>query len=208
MGIHLIRLVVTSGFVNSHPCSHQCSHPILFTLVEPYCGFAPDAMHTLLEAVFFEAHVAGQREIEDRQLDEAALSLEQPQVLAEIRAAERSAERLPFEMFEARAEKGHYVEIVEGKASESKKHRGKRGEICKDDKSGMPYKVKLADGNSSCLDCAPGRLTVKRNQDACKPCQRGRFAPNNGTSSCLLCPRGKHGGKSADHQDDGWVSGK
>jgi hypothetical protein len=91
----------------------------------------------LLQAVFFEAHVTQRRVIEDRQLDEAALSLDAPSALAAIRAA-----HAPF-AYEGRAEKGHYVEVVAGE------HMGKRGVITRDDKSGSPYKVTFADGATS-----------------------------------------------------------
>ena len=90
----------------------------------------------LLQAVFFEAHVKQQRVIEDRQLDEAALSLDAPS-LAAIREA-----HAPF-VFEGRAEIGHFVEVVEGE------HAGKRGVISRDDKDSEPYKVTFADGEES-----------------------------------------------------------
>jgi hypothetical protein len=48
-------------------------------------GGAPGKQLQLLRAVFFEAHLAQRREIEDRQLDEAALQLEMPRTLAAIR---------------------------------------------------------------------------------------------------------------------------
>ena len=48
-------------------------------------GASSKELRRLMQAVFFEAHVAGQREIEDQQLDEAALSLELPEELAAIR---------------------------------------------------------------------------------------------------------------------------
>ena len=101
-------------------------------------GAATAELHRLLQAIFFEAHVAQRRVIEDRQLDEAALGLDCPELLAEIREGDAKA---PFEPFEGRAEIGHYVEVVkEGK------HAGKRGVITKDDKTNLPYKVTFADG--------------------------------------------------------------
>ena len=48
-------------------------------------GASSKELRRLMQAVFFEAHVAQRREIEDWQLDEAALSLELPEVLADIR---------------------------------------------------------------------------------------------------------------------------
>ena len=48
-------------------------------------GASSKELRRLMQAVFFEAHVAQQREIENWHLDEAALSLELPEVLAHIR---------------------------------------------------------------------------------------------------------------------------
>jgi hypothetical protein len=48
-------------------------------------GASSTELRRLMQAIFFEAHVSGQRQIEDQQLDEAALSLELPEVLAAIR---------------------------------------------------------------------------------------------------------------------------
>ena len=59
-------------------------------------GASSKELRRLMQAVFFEAHVAGQREIEDQQLDEAALSLELPEELAAIRKRRNG-----------QAEKGH-----------------------------------------------------------------------------------------------------
>ena len=78
------------------------------------------ALRRLLQAVFFEAHVAQRRVIEDRQLDEAALALELPEVLAAIRDRAMAA---PFEPFEGKDEVGHYVEVVE------REDKGRRGVI-------------------------------------------------------------------------------
>ena len=103
-------------------------------------GFSSDALRRLLQRIFFEAHVAQRRIIEDRQLDEAALGLERPEALAAIR---EHAAQAPFALFEARAEIGHYVEMVEGK------HAGKRGVITTDNKSSIPYKVTFPDGQVS-----------------------------------------------------------
>jgi predicted NACHT family NTPase len=50
-------------------------------------GVASAQLHTLLLRVFFEAHVAQRRIIEDRQLDEAALGLEAPEALKAIHVA-------------------------------------------------------------------------------------------------------------------------
>ena len=49
-------------------------------------GASSTELRRLMQAIFFEAHVAGHREIEDQQVDEAALSLELPEALAEIQA--------------------------------------------------------------------------------------------------------------------------
>ena len=98
---------------------------------------ASDELRALLQCIFFEAHVAQRRVIEDRQLDEAALGLAAPEALRAIR--ERAAKE-PFALYEGRAEMGHYVEVVKGE------HEGKRGVITTDDKSGNPYRVAFADG--------------------------------------------------------------
>ena len=92
-------------------------------------GAATPQLTALLQRVFFEAHVAQRRVIEDRQLDEAALGMEAPDELRAIRAAHD-----PF-AHEGRAEKGHYVEVLAGK------HAGKCGVITKDDHSSHPYRV-------------------------------------------------------------------
>jgi hypothetical protein len=108
-------------------------------------GVASAELLRLLQRIFFEAHVAQRRLIEDRQLDEAALGLEAPEALAKIRAeAAASAATMPFEPFGGRAEMGHYVEVTkEGE------HKGKRGMITTDDKTGNPYKVTFANGTVS-----------------------------------------------------------
>ena len=48
-------------------------------------GASSRELRRLMQAIFFEAHSAGQREIEDRLLDAAALSLELPEAMEEIR---------------------------------------------------------------------------------------------------------------------------
>ena len=58
-------------------------------------GASSKELRRLMQAVFFKAHVAQRRDIEDWQLDEAALSLELPKVLTDIR-----------KRFEGQAEKG------------------------------------------------------------------------------------------------------
>ena len=68
-------------------------------------GVASAELRRLLQAVFFEAQVSQRRFIEDRQLDEAALGLERPEVLKAIR--KRSAESFPLPPFDGRAEGGH-----------------------------------------------------------------------------------------------------
>ena len=105
-------------------------------------GVVTPELTRLLQRIFFEAHVAQRRLIEDRQLDEAALGLEAPEALAKIRA---EAAAMPFEPFGGRAEMGHYVEVT--KKGEDK---GRRGVITADDKSSRPsYKVTFADGTVS-----------------------------------------------------------
>ena len=99
----------------------------------------------LLQRIFFEAHVAQRRVIEDYQLDEAALGLEAPEVLRQIR--ERAMQHAPFEPFDGRAENGHYVEVVKG--LQWGRRKGKRGVIIHDDKTSNPYKVRFADGEES-----------------------------------------------------------
>eukprot|EP00900_Chrysochromulina_parva_P013356 jgi/Chrpa1/22020/Chrysochromulina_OHIO_Genome00027621-RA len=103
-------------------------------------GVATPELTRLLQRIFFEAHVAQRRLIEDRQLEEAALGLEAPEVLAKIRA---EAAAMPFEPFGGRAEMGHYVEVTKGE------HKGRRGVIKADDKSVDPYKVTFVDGTVS-----------------------------------------------------------
>eukprot|EP00966_Prymnesium_polylepis_P315221 7283559-Prymnesium_polylepis.1 len=78
------------------------------------CGVSSDELRRLLQAVFFEAHVSQRRQLQDRQLDEAALGLERPEQLASIRSR---AAATPFErlgMFAERPELGHYVEVLSG----------------------------------------------------------------------------------------------
>jgi hypothetical protein len=90
------------------------------TVVELYAS-ASDAMlarggvvtaevRTLLEAVFFEAHVAQARVITDVQLLRAALgAFAPPGMLADL--DEKVA--YPFQTFKGRAEVGHYVELLD-----------------------------------------------------------------------------------------------
>jgi len=117
------------------------------TVAELY-AFASDAMlargggvtaevRTLLEAVFFEAHVAQARVITEVQLLRAALgAFAPPGTLADLDAKVAN----PFQTFKGRPEKGHYVELLDGE------RKGQRGVIVEDDKTDKPYKVKLADG--------------------------------------------------------------
>ena len=97
-------------------------------------------LRRLLQAVFFEAHQAQRRVIEDWQLDSAALQLDIPNRLAIILESRASA---PFQSFDGRPEVGHFVEAM------GEKGKGKRGVISKDDKSSNPYKVQYADGEES-----------------------------------------------------------
>ena len=62
-------------------------------------GAASDALRRLLLRIFFEAHTAQRRVIDDWQLDEAALGLEAPEELARIR--ERAVATAPFERYRA-----------------------------------------------------------------------------------------------------------
>jgi hypothetical protein len=108
-------------------------------------GAATPELRSLLQVVFFEAHVTQRREIEDRQLDEAALGLARPEELKAIRerAAERAREA-PFPPFEGRAEFGHFVEVLkEGE------HKGRRGVISYGPDREGDYKVKFANGTES-----------------------------------------------------------
>jgi hypothetical protein len=118
-------------------------------------GVATPELTRLLQRIFFEAHVAQRRLIEDRQLDEAALSLEAPEALAKIRS---EAAKMPFEPFGGRAEMGHYVEVTF--LTKEGEHKGRRGVITADDKSQKtltdvdtfettPYKITFADGTMS-----------------------------------------------------------
>ena len=84
----------------------------------------------MVQAVFFEAHAAERRVITTFHLEEAALGLFAPDVLAAIRCD------LPH--FEGRAAKGHYVEILAGP------HIGMRGVV-----SARPFRVVLSDGRMS-----------------------------------------------------------
>jgi Ran GTPase-activating protein (RanGAP) involved in mRNA processing and transport len=117
------------------------------TVAELY-AFASDAMlarggvvtadvRTLLEVVFFEAHVAQARVITDEQLLRAALgAFAPPGTLADLDAKVANL----FQTFKGRPMKGHYVELLDGE------RKGQRGVIVEDDKSSKPYKVKLSDG--------------------------------------------------------------
>ena len=94
-------------------------------------GVMTPELKRLLQRIFFEAHVAQRRLIEDRQLDEAALGLEAPEALAKIRA---EAAAMPFEPFGGRAELDHYVEVTE-----YVEDKGRRGVITTDDESQKEY---------------------------------------------------------------------
>ena len=105
-------------------------------------GGVSASVRRLLQAVFFAAHVAQRREIEDWQLDEAALALEAPRLLAGLhgRAADGH-----MAQFDGPPQQGHYVEAVNlGMAPTS--YAGQRGVISEVGISGM-CKVVLADGN-------------------------------------------------------------
>lgn len=68
-------------------------------------------LRSILQRVFFEAHVSQRREILDRQLDETALAAEKPEKLAEIReTARKKLLEQPFEPAEnTRPQLGQYV---------------------------------------------------------------------------------------------------
>eukprot|EP00900_Chrysochromulina_parva_P027515 jgi/Chrpa1/9398/Chrysochromulina_OHIO_Genome00015588-RA len=101
-------------------------------------GVVTEEVRTLLEVVFFEAHVAQARVITDVQLLRAVLgAFAPPGTLADLDA---KMAKNPFQTFEGRPEKGHYVELLDGE------RKGQRGVIVEDDKSDTPYMVKLADG--------------------------------------------------------------
>jgi len=87
---------------------------------------------TSRSAIFFEAHVAQRRLIEDRQLDEAALGLEAPEALAQIRA--EAVAKMAFKPFGGRAAIGHYVEVT-ATLEEQCEHEGRRGVITADDET-------------------------------------------------------------------------
>jgi Ran GTPase-activating protein (RanGAP) involved in mRNA processing and transport len=138
-------------------------------------GVATPELKRLLQRIFFEAHVAQRRLIEDRQLDEAALGLEAPEALAKIRA---EAAAMPFEPG-GRAEMGDYVEVTkEGE------HKGRRGVISTTENKicppTNPYKVTFADGTVSdglkrneLRSSGQGEMTVlQRAMDASAPAVR------------------------------------
>jgi hypothetical protein len=107
-------------------------------------GVTSEEVRQLLQAVFFEAHVAQRRVIDDRQLDEAALGLEQPETLAAIRA--RAVEKAPLPSFSGNFEVGHFVEVAEAE------HRSKRGVISEYVYRLNMYRVTFADGSSLDLE--------------------------------------------------------
>ena len=101
-------------------------------------GVVTAEARTLLEVVFFEAHVAQARVITDVQLLRAALgAFAPPGTLADLDA---KVAKDPFQTFKGGPEKGHYVELQDGE------RKGQRGVIVADKKDSQPYKVKLADG--------------------------------------------------------------
>jgi hypothetical protein len=104
-------------------------------------GVATPAMRRLMQFIFFEAQVLGNRKIDDEVLDVAALSLEAPERLARI----RDKQYWPFELFDGRAGMGHYVEVLWGE------HRGKRGVITTDEEDAHLYIVTFTNGGKSCF---------------------------------------------------------
>jgi Ran GTPase-activating protein 1 len=129
-------------------------------------GVASAELLRLLQRIFFEAHVAQRRLIEDLQLDEAALSLEAPKVLAKIRA-----KAAVWEPFGGRAEMGHYVEVTKGE------HKGKRGVITTDDKTRRMPLTRLHRGRTR------GRMPPQMPERA-----RYKVTFSNGTESGWLEP--------------------
>ena len=106
-------------------------------------GVVTAEVRTLLEVVFFEAHVAQARVITDVQLLRAALgAFAPPGMLTDLDAKVAKTSKVSnlFKTFKGRPEEGHYVELLDGE------RKGQRGVIVEDDKTGNPYKVKLADG--------------------------------------------------------------
>ena len=97
----------------------------------PSGGVVPH-LTALLQASFFEAHAAQRRIIEEGHVEEAALGLAQPEVLARLRA-----EMPPYH---GRAEAGHYVEVLTGE------HMGRRGVV-----SHRPFRVAFDDGTLSAV---------------------------------------------------------
>ncbi|KOO27955.1 hypothetical protein Ctob_003240, partial [Chrysochromulina tobinii] len=157
------------------------------TVVELYAS-ASDAMlarggvvtaevRTLLEVVFFEAHVAQARVITDVQLLRGALgAFAPPGTLADLDAKVV----YPFQTFKGRAEEGHYVELLDGKG---KGQRGVIDDIYKTSHS-IHYRVKLEDGAtierlepeqlaSSGLDKAACRAQMARADAASHPALDG-----------------------------------
>ena len=98
------------------------------------------AVQRLLRAVFFAAHVAQRREIEDWQLDEAALALDAPGLLARLHS--RTA-RAQIHSFDGPAELGHYVEAVNPSQAPTA-YGGQRGSVT--EVANGRCKVALADG--------------------------------------------------------------
>ena len=88
-------------------------------------GASSDALRKMLQRIFFEAHVAQRRVIEDRKLDEAALGMDKPEALAAIRATSEGLR------VQGSCGAGHYVEVVAGE------HIGKSGIITTDDGTGV-----------------------------------------------------------------------
>ena len=98
-------------------------------------------LRRLLQAVFFAAHAAQQREIEDWQLDEAAIALEKPALAEEIRL--RVMREAPFQPGEGRAKLGQVVQVLAGKHA-----RGTETGVIKTD-LGSHYEVTFTDGTGS-----------------------------------------------------------
>jgi hypothetical protein len=100
------------------------------------------SLERLLQSIFFEAHVAKQRIIDEEQLLSAALGMHDPERLAVIRE-ETSA--LPF--FEGDAAKGHVVDVIsdDERALPYKGRRGVMGLIG----HGAEFKVTFPDGTQT-----------------------------------------------------------
>ena len=100
------------------------------------------SLERLLQSIFFEAHVAKQRIIDEEQLLSAALGMHDPARLAAIR---KETSALP--LFEGDAAEGHVVEVIsdDERALPFKGRRGVMGRI----DPGAAFKVTFPDGTKT-----------------------------------------------------------